>query len=133
MGGGVYFAGGTFNMSGGTISGNTAYYGGGVYFAGGGGTFAMNGGTISSNTAYYGGGVYVNGGTFTKTLNSIIYGDDDDNADNGNETDNTATANNMNAGHAVYVYNGPKIRNNTAGAGDGLDNTIAGAPGGWEE
>jgi hypothetical protein len=52
-GGGVYVETGTFTMSGGTISGNSA-----------------SGGTIA-----FGGGVYVtNNGTFTKTGDSIIYG-----------------------------------------------------------
>jgi len=56
--------GGTFIMSGGTISGNTASYGGGVYVNGG--IFNMNGGVISGNTVNYGGGVCVNNkGTFT--------------------------------------------------------------------
>jgi len=50
-GGGVEVYGGTFNMSGGTISGNE---GGGVSVFGG--TFNMSGGTISGNE---GGGVYV--------------------------------------------------------------------------
>ena len=89
---GVYNKG-TFNMYGGTISGNTAVKGGGVYNErtfnlyggkisdnkavgnkstfnngeGGGvyneGTFKLSGGTISGNTAGYGGGVY-NKGTF---------------------------------------------------------------------
>jgi hypothetical protein len=57
---------GTFNMTGGTISGNTASEGGGVYIYNG--TFNMSGGTISDNTATStvnavnrggGGGVYV--------------------------------------------------------------------------
>jgi len=89
-GSGVYVAGGTFMMNGGTVSGNTATasssasssaYGVGVYV--GGGTFTMNGGTVSGNTATasssatsasfgsvsvsasaYGGGVHVGGGTF---------------------------------------------------------------------
>jgi hypothetical protein len=68
-GGGVYVAsGGTFEMYGGTISGNTATtLGGGVYMASG-GTFTMKGGTVSGNTANtLGGGVYVaKGGTFKK-------------------------------------------------------------------
>ena len=61
-GGGVYNAG-ILNMTGGTISGNTAdSYGGGVYNTG---NFTMTGGAISDNmnTKWYGGGVY-NGGTF---------------------------------------------------------------------
>jgi fibronectin type 3 domain-containing protein len=68
--GGVYINRGTFNMQGGTISGNIAssslYGGGGVFVEGG--TFTMQGGTISGNTAsssYGGGGVHVNSGTFT--------------------------------------------------------------------
>jgi len=78
-GGGVFVNnGGTFNMEGGTISGNAASStssfsgGGGVYVSGG--SFTMKGGTISGNTAsstspssYHsgsGGGVYIYGGTF---------------------------------------------------------------------
>jgi hypothetical protein len=53
---------GTFTMSGGIIIGNTSKYGGGVYNDR---TFTMSGGTISGNNAYYGGGVYNNNATFT--------------------------------------------------------------------
>ena len=61
---GVYVDSGTFELSGGEISGNEASgYGGGVYVNLG--AFTMSGGTISSNTASYGGGVYVGGSTFT--------------------------------------------------------------------
>jgi hypothetical protein len=69
--GGVLVANsGTFTMSGGTISGNTApNYGGGVYVSGG--TFTMSGGTISGNTASLGGGVFVSGGTFTMSGGTI--------------------------------------------------------------
>jgi hypothetical protein len=63
---------GTFTMSGGTISGNTAtsHWGGGVYnYAG---NFTMLGGTISGNkTIGYGGGVY-NNGTFTMSGGGTI-------------------------------------------------------------
>jgi len=69
-GGGVY-NGGSFTMSGGTISNNSGgSHGGGVY---NGGSFTMSGGNISNNTttnslvsngSSYGGGVY-NGGSFT--------------------------------------------------------------------
>ena len=69
-GGGVYNAGGTFEMYGGTISNNSVEgdeksYGGGVYNYCG--TFNMYGGTISNNIAVggeeaaYGGGVYNHG------------------------------------------------------------------------
>jgi uncharacterized repeat protein (TIGR02543 family) len=63
--------GGTFTMSGGTISGNTAS---GVNV---GGTFTMSGGTISGNKPLWsshnggGGGVYVSGGTFTMSGGNI--------------------------------------------------------------
>ncbi|MDR1902409.1 MAG: hypothetical protein LBQ88_09045 [Treponema sp.] len=54
---------------------NTSSYGGGVYVSG---TFTMSGGTISGNTASssYGGGVYVSSGTFTKQSGGTIYGSD---------------------------------------------------------
>jgi hypothetical protein len=39
----------------------------------------MSGGTISGNTAYSGGGVYVSSGTFTKSNAGTIYGSDADN------------------------------------------------------
>ena len=59
---GVHNVAGTFNMSGGVISGNTATNGGGVYFTAG--TFNMSGGVIKDNTATDGGGVDFNSGTF---------------------------------------------------------------------
>ena len=64
-GGGVYVASsGTFTMSGGEISDNTAYLGGGGVYVGSNGAFTMSGGEISGNTAYEGGGVHV-GSNFT--------------------------------------------------------------------
>ena len=82
-GGGVYVYGeetigstvykGTFNMYGGSITGNTAKKGGGVY-VGQKGTFTMESGTIggrTGNTATEGGGVCVSGGTFTMNNGSI--------------------------------------------------------------
>lgn len=71
-GGGVILnnANSTFKMSGGTISGNTSgANGGGVYMKAG--TFTMSGGEISGNTATQGGGVYVVGGTFEMTGGTI--------------------------------------------------------------
>jgi hypothetical protein len=63
---------GVFNMTGGTIKGNTGKYGGGVYIDNG-GTFAMSGGLISGNTAtVFGGGIYISsGGTFIKTGGTV--------------------------------------------------------------
>jgi uncharacterized repeat protein (TIGR02543 family) len=69
--------GGTLAMeTGSKISGNTSYYGGGVYVATG-ATFTMDGGAISGNTATGnsnsngGGGVYVDGGMFTMSGGNI--------------------------------------------------------------
>jgi hypothetical protein len=79
-GGGVIVnTGGTFEMKGGTIGGetpndaNTAQSGGGVYVAGG-GEFTMNGSSkISGNTAENGGGVTVyNNGNFKMNNSSKI-------------------------------------------------------------
>ena len=64
-GGGVFNSESTFNMSGGSITENTATgTGGGMNNDGG--TFNMTGGTISGNTAPEGngGGVYIPSGTF---------------------------------------------------------------------
>jgi uncharacterized repeat protein (TIGR02543 family) len=79
MCGGVYVSGGTFTMSGGEISGNSADSDsricvGGVYMDGG--TFTMSGGKISGNSINSGfrdfaGGVYVSGGTFTMSGGEI--------------------------------------------------------------
>lgn len=74
---GVYINGGTFNMTGGSITGNTATNGGGVYVDG---TFDMSGGSIEDNTATNGGGgVYVNtGATFTMSGSAIVNEDNND-------------------------------------------------------
>ena len=57
-GGGVYVSGGSFEMSGGTISAcNAANAGGGVYVSSG--SFEMSGGSIENCTAYEGAGVKV--------------------------------------------------------------------------
>ena len=104
---------GTFTMNGGTISGNTANFdGGGVELVNG--TFTMTGGTISGNSAYdWGGGVYVrNNSTFTM--------------EGGTISDNTAKT----FGGGVYVaygtfnMSGGTISGNTAqsGGGVGVDN-----------
>ena len=61
-------SGGSFTMTGGTISGNNARWGGGVGVYG---SFTMTGGTISGNSAKKGGGVYVSGGSFTMSGGTI--------------------------------------------------------------
>lgn len=80
-GGGVYVYGGRFTMKGGTIIGNTAMFGGGLYVDGGGihvtskGTFNLLNGIISNNNAKRGGGlymkrgnVYIKGGTIASNI-----------------------------------------------------------------
>jgi hypothetical protein len=107
-GGGVSVYQGTFTMSGGEISGNTAYRGGGVNMSEG--TFTMSGGTISGNTATttsssidsYGGGVYVGGGTITKT-GGTIYGYSASDTVNSNTVKNRSSTVVSNRGHAVYA------------------------------
>ncbi|MGI5954217.1 S-layer homology domain-containing protein [Dysosmobacter sp.] len=69
--GGVYVKG-TFNMTGGSITDSTADHGGGVYVNGG--DFTMAGGTISDNTADCGGGVCVTGsGSFNMAGGTISH------------------------------------------------------------
>ena len=111
-GGAVYVNGGTFTMSGGTISRNTAEeYGGGVYLASG--TFKMSDGVIGGededgNSAYHGGGVRVNSGTFEMSGGMI--------------SSNNATGNH---GGGVYIYSGTftmkngTISGNTASSNGG--------------
>ena len=61
----------SFTMYGGTITGNTAKYGGGVLVTMG-GSFAMYGGTITGNTASAnGGGVHASNSSFTMTGGTI--------------------------------------------------------------
>ena len=60
---GVQITSGTFNMDGGTITGNKGSNGGAVFMDGG--KFNMNGGIITGNTAEdTGGGIQLSGGTF---------------------------------------------------------------------
>jgi hypothetical protein len=101
-GGGVYVYSGTFEMTGGTISGNgksKSFYGGGVDVRG---TFTMSGGTITGNTASNGGGVYVERGTFTMSGGTI--------------TGNTATkeGGGVYAELSTFTMNGGTISGNTA-------------------
>jgi hypothetical protein len=93
--------------------------GGGVYMSGSSTEdFDMTDGTISGNTANTGGGVYVAGGTFTKSSGGgIIYGDTDT-THTSSANENTATSGN---GHAVYVESGAKKRNTDAGSSVSLN------------
>ena len=92
----------TFNMYGGSITGNSASQGGGVYAAS---TFNMYGGTISDNSASQGGGVFVSTQHFTVSGNAKIT----DNTDNGGSEKNN-----------VYLnYSGTSIQIGTEGLQSG--------------
>ena len=88
-GGGVFVDGadvpGIFTMTGGSIIGNTASEGGGGVYIKNKGKFSMTGGNITSNTAKNGGGIYENYATIEMTGGSV--------------DDNTATSN----GGGVYI------------------------------
>ena len=111
-------SGGTFNMYGGTITGNTTTKGGGgVYVSGG--TFTMNGNaSVTSNRATdrdngTGGGVYVVDGTFTMNDNASITGNTATSTDGGVGVYTTSTT-------ATFTMNGGTISGNTATNGGGV-------------
>jgi len=121
-GGGVYVDG-TFIMTGGTISGNTAKYGGGVYISSG--RFTMSGGTISGNTADggSGGGVY-NYGSFTMSGGTIRSNKADSELGGGvlsngtfTMTGGTISGNTAWLGGGVYTYTGTYGANFTKAGG----------------
>lgn len=118
LGGGVYVYSGEFTMNGGAITGNntvsTSGQGGGVYVGGGEGTFTMNGGEISGNTSEsMGGGVRVGSGASFTMKDGTI-------------SDNSSKS----SGGGVSVYsgssftmNGGVISGNSTGAyGGGVEN-----------
>ena len=126
-----------FTMDGGSISGNTAGQGGGVYIENG-GSFTMNDGAISKNEANNGGGVTVNDhdswnqSDFTMNGGSIsgntadnygggVYapGKSDVTINNGTISDNKANLDGggINAGN--LTINGGTVSGNEAGKGGG--------------
>ncbi|MDE7167376.1 MAG: hypothetical protein K2O28_00845 [Clostridia bacterium] len=105
-GGGVYVSGGTVNMTGGKISGNTAVRAGGGLNVGS-GTFTMNGGEISGNKANYGAGVYILSGSATVKSGKI----------GGNEA---TTSGGVYVAGGKLAINGGEISGNTAVYGGGL-------------
>jgi TolB-like protein len=157
-GGGVYVNSGTFEMNGGTISGNNASRGGGVFVCdyttftmingvitsntatrGGGvyldssspgGTLNMRGGTITANTARErGGGVYAGNGQFNKTGGIITgYTSDQSNGNIVKDTDGYILAR---SGHAVFVNDNLR-KETTAGLDINLTNGSRGTTGGWD-
>ena len=71
-----------FTMDGGTISNNSATYGGGIYVASN--NVPLNAGTISGNTARQGGGVYVGTTPYVlKVNNSLLTGNTATKAEDG--------------------------------------------------
>ena len=105
-GGGVYMGGGQFTMYGGSITKNTATKNGGGVYVNSGCKFDMNGNaSVSGNTTTTGngGGVYVGGGTFTMNYSASV-------------KDNTASGNTADQGNGggVYVYSGTFEMNGSA-------------------
>ena len=123
--------GGTFNMYGGTITGNkattgdtattgnTASQGGGVCVTGASSTFNMYGGAITKNTASHGGGVYVSAGT-TFTMNGgTIGGTSDSDANKATNGEKTGTGGGVYVSDGTFTMNGGTISGNTADLTDG--------------
>lgn len=108
-GGGVYKSGSnsSFNMYGGSITGNTANsYGGGVYVIGSSSTFEMTGGSITGNNAAYGGGVCVSkNGSFEMSGSSCI---------TNNKADSYGGGVNINYASATFTMKGGSITGNNA-------------------
>ena len=106
-GSGVEVSNGTFTMSGGEISDNTASREGGGVNVSNEGTFTMSGGEISGNTASSGGGVEVYEGTFTMTGGKIT--------GNTAEADSWAGGGGVSVGdNATFTMRGGEISGNTA-------------------
>ena len=99
----------------------TSSFGGAVRVTAG--SFAMYGGTIAGNRALTGGGVYVTtGGTFTKT-GGVIYGDDG--SDDANIAINTGNAVYVAATTSPPPGRSTKKRDSTAGPGLHLNSETA--------
>ena len=107
-GAGIYITSGTMTMTGGTISSNTADYGGGIYKTGTGLLKISNTAKIDGNSSTAdGGGIYIDSGTATMTGGTI--------------SNNTAT--NYGGGifsHGDLTISGGTISGNTAGIGGGI-------------
>jgi len=99
----VYVEGGEFKMNSGTITGNSAGWGGGGVMVRG-GTFTMNGGTISGNKCEWGGGVHLYPGNFTMNGGTI----------SGNNASEAGGGVYLNEGGATFVMSGGTITGNTA-------------------
>ena len=108
-------SGGVFHMYGGSITGNTADHGGGVYV--GGGQFTMYGGEISGNTATVrGGGVSVSGGEFNMRGGTIGGAA----ADKANKTKNGGGGVHVSNSGEFTMSGSASITGNTADNGGGV-------------
>ena len=111
-GGGVYVDGGTFIMTGGTISENcTEGYGGGVFVENG--TLEMTGGAIRENTADFGGGVSIYGGKFTMGGTALISKNTAEASSGGVHVQGSYEYGELVMG-GEFIMNGGTISNNTA-------------------
>lgn len=83
LGGAVQLKGGTFNMTGGTISGCKANAGGAVYIRDG-GKMVMSGGEIRNNSSNWpqGGGIFIENGTLTVSGDATVDGNAQTGANN---------------------------------------------------
>jgi hypothetical protein len=135
----VYGAGSAFTMSGGTIEENevtTTNTGGGGVCLSSSGAFTMTGGSIQGNTAPFGGGVLIYNGTFTMKENAVIQDNTASSAGGGVYVDNQSGSTFIKTGGtiagsgaalpntapyspAVHLDSG-KRRNITAGTGINL-------------
>ena len=129
FGGGIYNSG-TLTITGSTLSGNSAYYGGGIYNTEG-GTLTVTGSTLSGNSASYQGGGIINSGQVSTMLtisdstlsgNSATDGGGIFNA--GDETILTITGSTL-SGNSAEEYGGG-IYNTMGGFISITDSTISG-------
>ena len=125
---GVYVSSGTFNMYGGSITGNKAQdaqgRGGGVYVYSGSGTFNMSGGSITGNRATGdGGGVYKSGSnsSFNMSGGSIT-------GNNAYKSDYISTfGGGVCVGSGIFTVSGEvTVTDNTKGGTKGADGKFTG-------
>ena len=128
-GGGVWGAGGTTTLKAGTITGNSANFGAGIFAVS---ALTISGGTLSNNTATSDGGGIWAGSTTTITAgtisgNSANYGGGIYNYENATLTFTGATVSGNSAktygggfvNHKTLTINGGEIVNNSAASGGG--------------
>jgi hypothetical protein len=99
------------------LSGNSAYYGGGIHNYGtGSAALAVSASTLKSNSAVYGGGIYNDGfgGTATSVVSLSTL--------NGNTADFGLGGGVYNTGNALLTMNACTLNGNSAGEGGGIYN-----------